>query len=225
MTVFEEARPGVFPACYRDAFFGLRLRLYDTSETVAPDGVVSVEVGDDLEAAVTLGVGVVTVEIARSWGVSVDELVATATANVRGLAHERNTVDVGESGSVEVTVGHRYVSSLLTCLEEDLLGPEGAIVAVPRFDVLLTAPVVGAATFESLEAMMLCCDDIYDPDDGGISPHVRWLWHGGLHRITDRMSDGAVDIEPAMNVAAFYFVEALAHLVHPCEECDGTSPS
>ena len=42
---------------------------------------------------------------------------------------------------------------------------------------------------------------------------------GRLYRITDRMPDGEVDIEPSMNVAAFYFVEALAHLANPCDEC------
>ena len=225
MALFEEAGPGVFPARYRDASARLRLRLYDTSENPPPARIVSMEVGDDLRAAVTCGTGVVTMEIARIWGVSVDELMATATTNTRRLPCERNTVEVGESGSVVVTLGHPYVSSLLTCLDEDALGPEGAIVAVPRFDVLLTAPVVGAATVDSLEAMMLYCDRAYDPDDGGISPHVRWYWQGGLYRITDRMPDGEVDIEPSMNVAAFYFAEALAHLANPCDECGRPGPA
>ncbi len=123
------------------------------------------------------------------------------------------------------TVGHHWTSSLITSLDDDAKGPEGAIVAIPRADVMLTAPVVGAATVDSLESIMLLCHEIYDPADAGVSPHVWWSWHDGLYRITDRQRDGEVDIEPSMNLSACYFVGALEDLVNPCEECGRPAPS
>jgi hypothetical protein len=47
-----------------------------------------------------------------------------------------------------------------------------------------------------------------------------WSWEDGLYRITDRLTNGEVDIETATNLSAFYFQGALVHLVNPCEECD-----
>lgn len=225
MPAFAEAQSGVFPTRYRDAVPGLRLRLFDTNENDVPEWVDSVEVGDDLRAVVTWGIGVVPADMSRKWGVSIDELVATATDNVHGLPSERKTLDDGPLGPVTATVGHHYVSSLITRLDEDAMGHEGAIVAVPRSDVMLTAPVTGASTVDSLEAMVALCDEIFDPDDAGISPHVRWSWNGGLYRITDRLPDGEIDIEPSTNVSAFYFARALEHLVNPCEECGRTGPA
>lgn len=225
MAAFAEAQSGVFPARYRDAVAGLRLRLFDTNENEMPEWIESVEVGDDLRAVATWGIGVVPVEMSRKWRVSVDELVATATDNVHRLTFERKTLDDGPLGPVMATVGHHYVSSLITRLDPETMGHEGAVVAIPRSDVMLTAPVVGVATVDSLEAMMLLCDEIYDPDDGGVSPHVWWAWNDGLYRITDRRPDGEVDIEPSMNVSAFYFARALEHLANPCEECGRTGPA
>jgi hypothetical protein len=226
MAAFAQARSGVnFPTFYRDAVRGLRLRVFDQTENEVPEWVESVEVGDGLRAVVTLGAGVVSVDVSRMWGVSMDELVATATRNVNGLRFERKELGDIALAPVVATVGHPWVSSLITSVDEESKGPEGTIVAIPRADVMLTAPVTGAATVDSLEMMMLLCDELYDPTDGGVSPHVWWSWADGLHRITDRLHDGEVDIQPALNVAAFYFARALVHLANPCQECDRTGPA
>lgn len=226
MAAFADAPAGVsFPTRYGDAAPGLRLRVFDLNENDPPEAVASFEVGDDLRAVVTWGVGVVPTAVAGNWGVSMDELVATATGNIHSLPVERKTLDVPDLAPVVVTTGHAWVSSLVTRLDETYTGIEGAIVAIPRFDLLLSAPVVGSATVDSLEAMMLLCDAMFERDVSGVSPHVWWSWADGLYRITDRGQDGEVDIEPAMNVSAFYFVRALEHLVNPCEECGRTGPA
>ena len=224
MTAFAEAPSGVtFPARYHDAVSGLRLRVFDPTENELPDWVDSVEIGDDLRAAVAWGVFVVPIEMSKKWSVSMDELVATATERVAALPFERETLE-HDGVAVEVTLGHHWTSSLITQLDEVLSGPEGTIVGIPRGDVMLTAPVVGAETVDSLEMIMLLCDELYGASDGGISPYVWWSWHDGLYRITDREPDGSVDITPSANVSAFYLVRALEHLVNPCEECGRSGP-
>ncbi len=168
-----------FPTRYPATVPGLRLRIFDQNENEIPEWVESVEVGDDLRAVVTWGIGVVPVDMSRRWGVSMDELVATATKNVHQLPFERKALNDGEPDPVVATVGHRWISSLITSLDDDAKGPEGTIVAIPRADVMLTAPVVGAATVDSLESIMLLCDEIYDHSAAGVSPHVWWSWHDG----------------------------------------------
>jgi hypothetical protein len=222
MTDFSAAPLDVhFPAGYRDAVRGLRLRLFDPTENELPHWVESVEIGDQLRAVVTSSVFVVPVEMSRRWGVSVDEMAATATEQVTALPFERGTLD-RDGVVIEVTLGHQWASSLITHLDEASAGPEGTIVGIPRCDVMLTTPVVGAETVDGLEMIMLLCDELYDSSDGGISPHVWWSWNDGLHRITDRQSDGTIDIDPAANVSAFYLIRAIEHLVHPCDECGRT---
>jgi hypothetical protein len=208
MAAFAPAQSSVgFPTLYRDAVPGLRLRIFDQNENEVPESVESVEVGDDLRAVVTWRTSVVPVDMSREWGVSMDELVATATKNVHELPLQRKALNDGEPGPVVATVGHHWTSSLITSLDDDAKGPEGAIVAIPRADV------------------MLLCDEIYDRADAGVSSHVWWSWHDGLYRITDRRRDRDVDIEPSMSVSAFHFVGALEHLVNPFEECGPTSPA
>jgi hypothetical protein len=189
MAAFAEARYGVaFPTYYREAAAGLRLRVVDQTENEVPEGVESVEVGDDLRAVATWGPAVVSVDVLGLWGVSIDEAVATATRNVRSLPFERKPLD--DPAHVVVTVGHPWVSSLISGIDDEAKGAEGAIVAIPRADVMMTAPVTGAETVDSLEVMLLLCDEIYDPDDAGVSPHVWWSWEDGLYRITDRLTNG-----------------------------------
>ena len=225
MSPFADALSGVrFPLRYLAAMPDLRLRIYDPTEAELPDSVESVEIGDDLRAVVTWGTCIVPVEISRSWGVSMDELVATALDHVAELPVERHTLE-RDDGVVEAILGHPWASSLVMRLDEELRGAEGAVVAVPRGDLRLSAPVVGAVTVDSLELIMLLCDELYDASDGGISPHVWWSWHDGLYRITDRQPDGTIDISPSTNVSAFYFARTLEHLVNPCEECGRSGPA
>ena len=222
MTAFAEAPSCVrFPARYGDAVSGLRLRVFDPTENELPGWVDSTDIGQHLRAVVTWGALVVPVELSRKWGVSVDELVATATERVVELACERDTIE-RDQAAIEVTLGHHWTSSLITRVNEVPGGPEGTIVAIPCSDVMMTAPVVGALTIDSLELIMDLCHELYDPADNGITPHVWWSWNHSLWRLTDRQPDGSVDFHPAANVAAFYLVEAIEHLVDPCDECGRT---
>ncbi|MFV1961188.1 MAG: hypothetical protein ACC658_05080, partial [Acidimicrobiia bacterium] len=222
MTPFAEAPSCArFPTRYRDAVSGLRLLVVDPTEDELPDWVDSTEIGQHLRAVVTWGALVVPVELSRKWGASMDELLATATEQVAALPFDRETLE-RDGVVIEVALGHQWTSSLITQMDEASAGPEGTIVGIPSCDVMLTAPVVGAGTVDGLEMIMVLCDELYDPSDGGISPHVWWSWNDGLYRVTDRRPDGTIDIDPAANVSSFYLVRAIEHLVHPCEECGRT---
>lgn len=222
MTPFAEAPSCArFPTRYRDAVSGLRLLVVDPTEDELPEWVDSTEIGQHLRAVVTWGALVVPVELSRKWGASMDELLATATEQVAALPFDRETLE-RDGVVIEVALGHQWTSSLITQMDEASAGPEGTIVGIPSCDVMLTAPVVGAETVDSLEMIMLLCDDLYDPSDDGISPHVWWSWNDGLYRVTDRRPDGTIDIDPAANVSSFYLVRAIEHLVHPCDECGRT---
>lgn len=149
--------------------------------------------------------------------------VATATERVSELPTERKTL-TRAGASVELTWGHPWASSLVAKIDDGLKGHEGAIVAAPVCDIMLSAPVLGEPTVESLEMIMLLCKELYD-QSGGVSPHVWWAWDKGLYRITDRWEDGEIRFEPSRNVSAFYLARALEHLVNPCDECGRTGPA
>ncbi len=124
MAAFAQAQSSVsFPTRYRDAVPGLRLRIFDQNENEVPESVESVEVGDDLRAVVTWGTSVVPVDMSREWGVSMDELVATATKNVHELPFQRKALNDGEPSPGVATGGQHWTSSLITRLDDDAKGP------------------------------------------------------------------------------------------------------
>ena len=218
VAVFAEfPTGGQFPPRYHDARAGLRLRVVDRTENQVPDWVVSVEIGDSLSALVTWGPLLVPVELAQQWMVSTDELVTAATDQVVSLPVERR-VHMRNAASVEVTLGHVWASSLITRVGRNAETAEGVIIGIPRCDVMMTAKVDESA-IDALELIMLACDELYDPADAGVSPHVWWYYQDKLWRLTDRRSDGTIDIEHHANVAAFHLVGAIEHLMNPCEEC------
>lgn len=219
MSIFSEIEVDArVPARYRDARSGLLFRVVDETETEAPDRLVTTAIGDGLVAAITWGPVAVTDDVMKTWGVSVDEVMATAVANIASPPVERDTTDV-EGATVDITVGHHWVSSLLVDRVKEGDTEEGFLAAIPRTDVLATTPVVGAETVDGLEALMAMCDEVYDPEDGGISPFVWWWYQDNYWRVTDRTEDGSIDFLFNSNVCAFHLYRAIEHLANPCAEC------
>ena len=159
----------------------------------------------------------VPVELAQQWVVSTDELVTAATERVVSLPVER-LVHMRNAARVEVTLGHAWVSSPITRVGQSAETAEGVITGIPRCDVMMTAKVDESA-IDALELIMLACEELYDPTDAGVSPHVWWYCQDNLWRLTDRQTDGTIDTEYHANVAAFHLVGAIEHLMNPCEEC------
>ncbi len=220
MSTFSNASTGAqLPVRYRDARSELRFRVVDSTEKDPPDILVTSRIGDGLVAAITWGPVAVTSDVMRMWGVSIDEAMATAAANIAALAVERPTRGV-EGAKVEMTVGHHWVSSLIVDRARYSESEEGFLVAIPRSDVMVTTPVVGAETVDSLETLMAVCEELFDPDGLGISPFVWWWYQDHYWRVTGRADDGTIDLPYHTHFAAYRLVGAISHLAHPCAECE-----
>ena len=207
-----------FPAQYRDARSGLRFRVVDITEKGAAEMLVTTEIAEGLVAAITWGPLAVTAGIMKTWGVSIDEAMATATANIVALPIEGATRDI-DGAKVEITVGHHWVSSLIVDQARRNESEHGFLVAIPRSDVMVTAPVVGAETVDSLEFLIELSEDMFDADAFGISPHVWWCYQSIYRRVTDRTEDGSIDLLLNTNLNAYHLGGAIRHLAHPCAEC------
>jgi hypothetical protein len=218
VTTFCSEAAAAMPARYRDARAGLRLGVVDTTVDHVPANAASYEIGDDLALVPTWGMFAVTDALMGHWGVSIDELVATASGNVTALPAERSTHHSGEA-TVEAVIGHHWVSSLIVDIARSSRGEDGFLVAVPRSDVMAVTPVVGVETLDGLDALIAISEGLYDPDDLGISPHVWWWFQGAYRRVTDHTEGGSLDFLHHTNLSAFYLARAIEHLAGPCIEC------
>ena len=219
MSTFSDASIGAeLPVRYRDARPELRFRVVDSTERDAPDILVTSQIGDGLVAAITWGPVAVTSDAMRMWSVSIDEAMATAAANMAALPVERATRGV-DGAKVEMTVGHHWVSSLIVDRARYSESEDGFLVAIPRSDVMVTTPVVGAETVDGLGTLMAVCDELFDPDGLGISPFVWWWYQAHYWRVTGRTDDGTIDLPYYTHSAVYHLVGAISHLAHPCAEC------
>lgn len=206
------------PARYRDARSGLRFRVVDVTEQEAPDVLVITEIGDGLLAALMWGRVGVTAETMKTWGVSIDEAMATAIANIDAMDV---TTSVKEAGGAEIHMkgGNPWVSSLIVPEARYTEAGDGFLMAIPHGSLMITTPVVGAETVVGLEIMMGLCAELFGIDGTGVSPFVWWWYDDNYWRVTDRTEDGSVDFRHHTNVNAYHLAGAIQHLANPCAEC------
>lgn len=207
-----------FPVRYRDARSELRFRVIDLTEDEPPDILVTTEIGDGLLAAITWGRVAVRSDTMKTWGVSIDEAMATATANIEALPVKTDTRKA-HGATVLVTSGNPWVSSLIVAESRKAETDDGFLVAIPHCDVMVTTPVVGAETLAGLEILMNMCEALYGIDESGISPFVWWWYDDNYWRVTDRSEDGSIGFRHHTNVNAFHLAGAIEHLANPCDEC------
>lgn len=215
-----------FPARYRDAQPKLRFRVVDVTEQEAPDMLVTTEIGDGLLAALLWDQIAVTADTMKIWGVSIDEAMATATANIDAMDI---TPSVKEAGGAKIHLkgGNPWVSSLIVSEAKNAEAEDGFLMAIPHGSVMITTPVVGAETISGLEIMMGLCAELFGIDGTGVSPFVWWWYDDNYWRVTDRTEDGSIDFRHHTNVNAYHLAGAIQHLANPCAECgrDRSSPS
>jgi hypothetical protein len=207
-----------FPACYRDAKPGLRLRVVDVTEDEAPEVLVTSEIGDRLLAALVWDRLAVTSSTMQTWGVSIDEAMATAIANVEAMP-VKTGVKAADGASIRITHGHPWVSSLVIAESQKANREDGFLVAIPHGSVMITTPVTGAETVRGLEMLMSLCDELFEVDGTGVSPFVWWWYQANFWRVTDRTHDGSIDFSPPANTCAYHLAGAIEHLATPCAEC------
>lgn len=206
------------PARYRDARSGLRFRVVDVTEQAAPDVLVTTEIGDGLLAALMWDRIAVTNDLMTTWGVSMDEAMATALSNIDAL-EVVTSVKEANGAKIHMKAGHPWVSSLVVSQAKKAESEDGFLMAIPHPSVLITTPVVGTGTVSGLEIMMVMCEELFDIDGTGVSPFVWWWYDDNYWRVTDRSEDGTVEFRHHLNVNAYHLAGAIQHLANPCPEC------
>lgn len=206
------------PARYRDARSGLRFRVVDVTEEEAPDILVTTEIGDGLLAALMWDRIAVTTDTMKTWGVSIDEAMATAIANIDALDVGTSVKEAG-GAKIHLKGGNPWVSSLVVSESKNAESEEGFLMAIPHPSVMIASPVVGAETVTGLEIMMGLCNELFDVDATGVSPFVWWWYDDNYWRVTDRTEDGSIEFRHHTNLNAYHLAGAIQHLANPCAEC------
>lgn len=206
------------PARYRDARSGLRFRVVDVTEQAAPDVLVTTEIGDGLLAALMWERIAMTADAMKTWGVSIDEAMATAIANIDALEVDA-TMKEADGAKIHLKAGHSWVSSLIVSEARKADSEDGFLMAIPHPSALITTPVVGVETVSGLEIMMVMCEELFGVDGTGVSPFVWWWYDDNYWRVTDRSEDGTIEFRHHMNVNAYHLAGAIQHLASPCVEC------
>lgn len=206
------------PARYRDARSGLRFRVVDVTEQAAPDVLMTTEIGDGLLAALMWERIAVTTDAMKTWGVSIDEAMATAISNIDAL-EVKTSVKEANGAKIRLKAGHPWVSSLVVSQGRKAESEDGFLMAIPHPSALITTPVVGAGTVSGLEIMMVMCEELFDVDGTGVSPFVWWWCDDNYWRVTDRSEHGTIEFRHHINVNAYHLAGAIQYLANPCAEC------
>lgn len=182
----------------------IRARLYpleleqqsvETVHRAGPEGTLEVIVVD-----LPKSVRTVSRTEAIEWGLSREELFALGRRNLI----ERTTLQVH---SVEVQAGIElmafmgdayYAASHALVLDQHLPGdlPHGALVGIPRRDVLLAHPIRNIGAADAIGSMLQAILHWHAEGPGSLSPLLYWYVAGEFITLTYTIKDDALDFTP-----------------------------
>lgn len=187
----------------------LRARLYpldllsqsvETIHRPGPEGTIEVIVLD-----LPTTVRTISRSEARSWPIETEELFEIGRRNLRAAGLLEHTPVVAQSG-VEVYLysGDPYYAAshvlfLDTYLPNDL--PHGALVGIPRRDVILLHIIRNIGVTEAIGMMLQAIIGMYADGPGSLSPNLYWFQHGQFDMLPYTLDDNMVDFSPPPDFA------------------------
>jgi hypothetical protein len=119
---------------------------------------------------------------AAGWNVSSDELFQIALDHIRGMPTPKiEEIELDDRLTALVMTGESpFVASQVLLLEEypKLLGPFGAIIAVPTWHILLSHPIHSRATQDALFPMAWIATRRWNDGPGSVTPRLYWYRNG-----------------------------------------------
>lgn len=182
----------------------LRVRLYpvdvlsQTVETVhrlGPDGTLEVLVLDLPTTVRTIARS----EAAR-WGLAQAELFEIGRRNLRAkhTLHQRR-VSVSPGVELRVFAGDPYYAASFALLPELWLpraAPHGALVAIPRRDVLLTHLIRNIGVLDAVEVMLRITIHLHADGPGSLVPYLYWYHQGEFVLLPYQIESEVAQLEP-----------------------------
>jgi hypothetical protein len=198
---FEVAlRPPEPPSSFAEAADRLRIGLRATSYFAADSwSVVTRPVADDLIAILYLNAGTAIATVSdddlRAWGEPPDAIWRRALDNVHAEPTVQERTDTIEGGgTVRAIVGWESFGAARSLELEryiDVIGKQGAIVAVPTIDTFM-AHAIGSdgELAATLRWMAVVAAEMFNDEEDPLSPHLYWRRGHAWTRITATGDDG-----------------------------------
>ncbi|MDL2260065.1 hypothetical protein LJB99_04255 [Deltaproteobacteria bacterium OttesenSCG-928-K17] len=165
-------------------YLGLRLQGGDYTEKVN-DRAVFRKIAEDLYAHLVFDlpdtIRSVHPDEAAAWDAPEDDIFELAKANIRrNYVSEKRWVEFKESGFWMIFGDNFFVPNIILDLEEneDLLGPQGAIVGAPHRHTALILPIRTLEVMAVIGGLMPALSKMHEEGPGSISPQMYWYKDG-----------------------------------------------
>ncbi|MCW1967632.1 MAG: DUF1444 family protein [Anaerolineae bacterium] len=137
---------------------------------------------------------------AEAWGFDFDELFEIGRQNLRnaGLL-SRRTVMINQSVPLTLFSGDAfYGASHALILNEYLPAnlPHGALIGIPKRDVLLMHEIRNAGVFDAIPAMIQVIVNMHRDGPGSISPNLYWVYDGEIIYLPTKLVKGDLSFDP-----------------------------
>lgn len=179
----------------------LRIRLF-AAENINRSEMVTWPVADEFLTclAVDLPDKVVTVTqtIARSYGVSKQDLFEIAMRNVVETAGaERQIIPVSDGADIVSFSGASFFTASLCLALDYLLGPPpeyGRLVAIPNRHNVMTAAIDSPQALDTLGLLVQAARGMFVEGPGSISPYVYWVRKGGWYPLEVEITEEGLGV-------------------------------
>ncbi|GIV83412.1 MAG: hypothetical protein KatS3mg052_0419 [Candidatus Roseilinea sp.] len=187
----------------------LRARLYpvdllsqsvETIHRPGPEGTIEVIVLD-----LPTTVRTISRSEAKRWDLEAPELFEIGRRNLQRAGSLKRTSVVLRSGvEIHLYSGDPYYAASHTLildayLPDDL--PHGALVGLPRRDVILLHLIRNIGVAEAVGLMLQAIVGMYADGPGSLSPHLYWFWQGEFITLPYTRDGDALDFSPPMEFA------------------------
>ncbi len=187
----------------------LRARLYpvdllsqsvETIHRPGPEGTIEVIVLD-----LPTTVRTISRSEAKGWDMEAPELFEIGRRNLqRAGSLKRTAVALRPGVEIHLYSGDPYYAAshaliLDAYLPDDL--PHGALVGLPRRDVILLHIIRNIGVAEAIGSMLQAIVGMYADGPGSLSPHLYWFWQGEFITLPYELDGNVLDFSPPADFA------------------------
>jgi len=194
VSVFDTVRDNVRARLYP---LELEQQSVETVHRDGPEGTLEVIVVD-----LPKSVRTVSRSEAAEWGMSRDELFELGRRNLaERTSVQMHTVEIQAGIELLAFMGDAYyAASHALLLDKHLQGDlsHGALVGIPRRDVLLAHPIRNIGAADAISSMLQAILHWHAEGPGSLSPLLYWYRAGEFVTLTYTIEDNALDFTPPL---------------------------
>jgi len=179
----------------------LRIRMF-VAEGLDRTQIVKWPIADEFVTCLTIDlpekVVTVTQSIARSYGLSKQDLYEVALRNVvEHTEAERQDIPVSEGADVVSLSGSSFFVASLSLALDEMVGPPpplGRLVAIPNRHNVMTTAIENAHSLDTLGLLVQAARGMFVEGPGSISPYVYWVRNGAWRKLEVEITEEGLGV-------------------------------